>query len=407
MSLPLGGNVTDLNLDWLISVDDHILEPPNLWVDRVAAKDRDRAPRLENVDGMDYWVYDGKRYPSSGLSAVAGKSKEEFSPEPLPYSEMRPGCYDAAARVEDLDRAGILASLCFPTITRFCGQLFMEASDREFGFELLQHYNDWIVEEWCGASPGRYIPLMLIPMWDPSRAATEMQRMAAKGVTAFAFSENPAPLGLPTIHDKDRYWDPVMAAANELGMVASMHVGSSSQVPQIAPDSPFMANLAWGAIRTSGAMLSWLFSGMFTRFPNLKIALSEGEVGWMPYFLERAEQVLDKQRFWVAKGQKFMDHAATDVDMDTLNIRELFRNHVYGCFIEDHHGIASIAEIGEDNIMCETDYPHSDSTWPNCITAVKKVIGHLPAETQYKLLRGNAEKLYRFTPAQPPSLTNA
>ena len=117
---------------------------------------------------MDYWVYDGKRYPSSGLSAVAGKSKEEFSPEPLPYSEMRPGCYDPKARLEDMDQAGILASLCFPTITRFCGQLFMEASDREFGFECLQHYNDWIVEEWCGAAPGRYIPLMLIPMWDPA-----------------------------------------------------------------------------------------------------------------------------------------------------------------------------------------------------------------------------------------------
>jgi predicted TIM-barrel fold metal-dependent hydrolase len=398
---------TELNLDWLISVDDHILEPPNVWVDRVAAKDRDRAPHMETVDGMDYWVYDGKRYPSSGLSAVAGKSKEEFSPEPLPYSEMRPGCYDPKARLEDMDRAGILASLCFPTITRFCGQLFMEASDREFGFELMQHYNDWIVEDWCGAAPGRYIPLMLIPMWDPPLAAKEMERMAAKGVTAFAFSENPAPIGLPTIHDRDRYWDPVMAAANEIGMVASMHVGSSSQVPQIAPDSPFMANLAWGAIRTSGAMLSWIFSGLFTRFPNLKIALSEGEIGWMPYFLERAEQVLDKQRFWVQKGQKFMDHATTDVDMDTINVRELFRGHVFGCFIEDHHGIASIEEIGEDNIMCETDYPHSDSTWPNCITAVKKLIGHLPAETQYKLLRANAEKLYRFTPAEPPVLAGA
>jgi predicted TIM-barrel fold metal-dependent hydrolase len=398
---------SEMNLDWLISVDDHILEPPNVWVDRVAAKDRDRAPHMVTIDGMDYWVYDGKRYPSSGLSAVAGKSKEEFSPEPLPYSEMRPGCYDPKARLEDMDRAGILASLCFPTITRFCGQLFMEASDREFGFELMQHYNDWIVEEWCGAAPGRYIPLMLIPMWDPPLAATEMERMAAKGVTAFAFSENPAPIGLPTIHDRDRYWDPVMAAANEIGMVASMHVGSSSQVPQIAPDSPFMANLAWGAIRTSGAMLSWIFSGLFTRFPNLKIALSEGEIGWMPYFLERAEQVLDKQRFWVQKGQKFMDHATTDVDMDTINVRELFRGHVFGCFIEDHHGIASIDEIGEDNIMCETDYPHSDSTWPNCITAAKKLIGHLPAETQYKLLRGNAEKLYKFTPAEPPVLAGA
>jgi predicted TIM-barrel fold metal-dependent hydrolase len=398
---------SDLNLDWLISVDDHVLEPAHLWTDRIAAKDRDRAPHMVVEGDMDFWVYDGKRYPSSGLSAVAGKSKEEFSPEPVTYAEMRPGCYDGKARIEDMDRAGILASLCFPTITRFCGQLFLEASDREFGFVCLQAYNDWMIEEWCGAAPGRYIPLILIPMWDPPLAAKEMERCAAKGATAFAFSENPAPIGLPTIHDRNRYWDPVMAAASDLEMVVSMHVGSSSQVPQIAPDSPFMANLAWGAVRTSGAMLSWLFSGLFTRFPGLKIALSEGEIGWMPYFLERAEQVLDKQRFWVQRGVTFMEHASTDVDLNTINIRELFRDHVFGCFIEDHHGIASIAEIGEDNIMCETDYPHSDSTWPNCITVVKKIIGHLPADVQYKILRGNAEKLYRFTPAEPPALVRA
>jgi predicted TIM-barrel fold metal-dependent hydrolase len=398
---------SDLNLDWLISVDDHVLEPPHLWVDRVATKDRDRAPHQVVEGNMEFWVYDGKRYPSSGLSACAGKSKEEFSPEPVTYAEMRPGCYDSQARLEDMDRAGILASLCFPTITRFCGQLFMDASDRDFGLVCLKAYNDWMMEEWCGSAPGRFIPLILIPMWDPPLAAKEMERCAEKGATAFAFSENPAPLGLPTIHDRDRYWDPVMSTASDLGMVASMHVGSSSQVPQIAPDSPFMANLAWGAIRTSGAMLSWLFSGMFTRFPGLKIALSEGEIGWMPYFLERAEQVVDKQRYWVQRGVQFMEHATTEVDMDTLNIRELFREHVFGCFIEDHHGIASIDEIGEDNIMCETDYPHSDSTWPNCITVVKKIIGHLPPETQYKLLRGNAEKLYRFTPADIPVIAGA
>ena len=398
---------TELSLDWLISVDDHVLEPPHLWVDRVAVKDRERAPHQVIEGDMEFWVYDGKRYPSSGLSAVAGKKKEEFSPEPVTYAEMRPGCYDAKARIEDMDRAGILASLCFPTVTRFCGQLFMEASDRDFGFVCLQAYNDWMIEEWSAAAPGRYIPLILIPMWDPPLAAKEMERCAAKGATAFAFSENPAPLGLPTIHDVNRYWDPVMAAASDLEMVCSMHVGSSSQVPQIAPDSPFMANLAWGAVRTSGAMLSWLFSGMFTKFPNLKIALSEGEIGWMPYFLERAEQVLDKQRFWVQRGVKFMEHATTDVDLNTIDIRALFRDHVFGCFIDDAHGIASIDEIGEDNIMCETDYPHSDSTWPDCIAVVKKRIAHLSPEVQYKLLRGNAERLYRFTPAEPPVLVGA
>lgn len=396
------------DLNWLISVDDHILEPPNLWVDRVAAKDRDRAPHMEvEPNGMDVWVYDGKRMPSSGLSAVVGKSKEEFSPEPLSYSEMRPGCYDAKARVEDMDRSGVLASLCFPTITRFCGQLFMEASDREFGFECLQHYNDWLVEEWCGAAPGRYIPLMLIPMWDPTLAAKEMERMAARGVTTFAFSENPEPLGLPTIHDADGYWEPVMAAANELHMVASMHVGSSSTLPKICSDAPFMANLTWGASRTSGTMLSWLFSGMFQRYPNLKIALSEGEVGWMPYFLERAAQVLDKQRYWVKRGQTFMGHAGNGADLDTLDIRETFRNHIYGCIIEDHHAVRSLDELGEDNIMCETDYPHSDSTWPDCIGVARNTMKDLPEGVQYKLLRGNAERLYRFTPAEPPVLASA
>jgi predicted TIM-barrel fold metal-dependent hydrolase len=393
------------NLDWLISVDDHILEPPNLWIDRVAAKDRDRAPNMQVDDnGMDVWVYDGKKMPSSGLSAVVGKSKEEFSPEPLNYSEMRPGCYDAKARVEDMNTSGVLASLCFPTLPRFCGQLFMEASDREFGFQCLQIYNDWLVEEWCGAAPGRYIPLMLIPMWDPQLAVTEMERMAAKGVTSFAFSENPEPLGLPTIHDKDHYWEPVMAAANDLEMVASMHVGSSSTLPKICNDAPFMANLTWGASRTSGTMLSWLFSGLFQRYPKLKIALSEGEIGWAPYFLERAEQVLDKQRYWVKRGTKFMGHAGNEADLDTLDIRESFRNHIFGCIIEDRHALVSLDEIGEDNVMCETDYPHSDSTWPHCIDVARDTMKDLPESVQYKLLRGNAERLYRFTPAEPPVL---
>ena len=396
---------TDLNLDWLISVDDHILEPAGLWVDRAPARYRDVVPRLVRDGDREFWSYDGKEMPSSGLSAVAGKSKEEFSPEPVTYDEMRAGCYDAEARLEDMDRAGILASLCFPTVTRFCGQLFYEGSDRELGMECIKIYNDWVIEDWCGAAPGRYIPLILIPIWDPAMAVGEMERCADKGATAFAFSENFAPLGLPTIHDPNRYWDPVLAAANDIEMVACMHVGSSSQVPQIKPDSPFMANLAWGAIRTSGAMLSWLFSGHFVTYPNLKIALSEGEIGWIPYFLERAEQVLDTQRFWVQKGARFMNHAGTDVDLDTLNLREQFREHVFGCFIRDEHGIKSIDEIGEDNIMCETDYPHSDSTWPNCIDAVKKQIGHLSPEVQYKILRGNAERLYRFTPAEPPVVT--
>ncbi|MGY1773957.1 amidohydrolase family protein [Blastococcus sp. SYSU D00813] len=400
---------TDLNLDWLISVDDHVLEPPNVWIDRVPAKDRDRAPRLIVEGDTDYWLYEGKKMPGSGLSAVVGKKKEDFSPEPISYAEMAPGCYDPKARLEDMDRAGILASLSFPSLPRFCGQLFAEASDRDFGLVCLKAYNDWMIEEWCGAAPGRYIPLTLIPIWDTTLAVQEMERCAAMGSHAFAFSENFAPLGYPTINDKDGHWEPVLAAANDLEMVACMHVGSSSTLPAIAHDAPFMANLTWGASRTSGTMLAWLFSGWFQKYPNLKIALSEGEIGWIPYFLERGEQVLDKQRHWVKKGVTFMDHAqgSNAIDYDDFDLRQLYKDHVFGCMIEDKHGIASIDEIGEDNIMCETDYPHSDTTWPDSIHVVKRIIDHLPPETQYKILRGNAERLYQFTPAEPPAVSRA
>lgn len=393
--------VTSTSLNWLISVDDHILEPPHVWLDRVPAKDRDRAPHIEHDGDAEFWVYDGKRMPTTGLAAVAGRSAEEFSPEAVTYAEMRPGCYDPVERVKDMDRAGILASLCFPSMTRFCGQIFYEAKDHEFAFLCLQAYNDWMVDEWCGSAPGRYIPLMLIPLWDPALAAREMERCAGKGVTTFAFTENGAPLGLPTVFDADRYWDPVFAAASDLGLVASVHVGSSSKVYRIAPDSHFIADESWGSVRTSAAMLSFLFSGVFARFPQFKVALSEGGIGWIPYFLERAQQVLDKQRHWIKRGLQYRDHAGSDVDFGTLDLRATFRDHIFGCFIEDMNGISNLDVIGEDNVMCETDYPHSDSTWPDSITVMRQQIRHLAPEVQHKILRGNAERLYRFTPAEP------
>jgi predicted TIM-barrel fold metal-dependent hydrolase len=362
------------------------------------------------TDDGEFWVYEDKRLPTSGLSAVAGKRREEFSPEPVTYAEMRPGCYDAAARVEDMDRAGIISSLCFPSFARFCGQIFYEAKDRQLGLLCLQAYNDWMLEEWCASAPGRLIPLTLIPLWDPGLAVGELARCAAKGSHAFAFSENPEPLGLPTIHDPSGYWDPVMAAANEMGMVVCMHVGSSSTLPAICSNSPFMANLAWGASRTAGAMLSWLFSGLFQRYDNLKIALSEGEIGWIPYFLERAQQVYDHTRYWVGRGIRFADHAGSTLPADEeLNVHELYLDHVFGCFIEDASGLNNLDVIGENNVMIEVDYPHESTTWPDSITLANERMAHLPEAIQHKILRGNAERLFQFTapersrPAVPSS----
>lgn len=393
-------------LEWLISVDDHVLEPPHVWTEWLPSTYRDRAPRLVHDEQGEAWVFEGKRVPTSGLSAAAGKRSEELSPEAVTYDEMRPGCYDPVARLADMDQAGILASLCFPSFPRFCGQVFTEVDDKELGLACIRAYNDWMVEEWCGSAPGRYIPLVLVPLWDPVEAGREVQRCAAKGARGVAFSENPEPLGLPTIHDPGRYWDPLFAAAADAEVVVCMHVGSSSQIPAISSDSPVLANLTWGAVRTAGTMLSWLFSGVFERMPTLKIALSEGNVGWIPYFLERGQQVIDKQRHWAERGIDLgydvgVDHPGRQASLEGLQLHEAFRRHIFGCFIDDVHGLHSLDEIGEDNVMIETDYPHSDTTWPDSIGLATKRLAHLSPDVQHKILRGNAERLFRFVPTEP------
>jgi predicted TIM-barrel fold metal-dependent hydrolase len=404
-------------LDWIVSVDDHVIEPPTVWLDRVPEKYRDVAPRMEETPAGAVWRFEHKTIATSGLSVAAGKKRDEFTPEPLPFDAMRPAAYDSIARLEDMDRGGILASLCFPSMPRFCGQLFSEADDKELGFACIQAYNDWMIDDWCGSAPGRYIPLIIMPLWDPSLAATEIERCAAKGSHAVAFSENPEPLGYPTIFDPNRYWEPMFKAAEETEHVICMHVGSSSQLPSACSNAPELVNLALGANRTAAAMLSWIFADVFDRMPNLKIALSEGNIGWIPYYLERAAQVVDRQRHWVQhvdfslsatgksnSGAVYLgDEKGLCTDLDTLDVRQRFRDHVYGCFLEDASGIEVLDLIGEDNVMVETDYPHSDSTWPNCIDMVKRAIASLPESTQYKLLRGNAERLFQFTPAPEPN----
>ena len=411
--------MTHGDLQWLVSVDDHVVEPPNVWRDRVPAKFRDAAPHVVTDDGGEVWVYEGIRgQTGSAMNATVHRRQDQISLDGLSYAEMAPGCYDPVARLEDMDTAGVLASLNFPSAPRFCGQLFWEGKDKELGLVCVRAWNDWMVEEWCAAAPGRYIPLMLIPLWDPLLAAREVERMAAKGVRALAFSENPTPLGLPDIHDASRYWDPVWAACNETGVVVCMHIGSSSVMPKISANAPFIANMAWGASRTAGTMLAWLFSGLFVRFPKLKISLAEGNIGWIPYYLERAEYVWERQRYWSERGQVFsmqsadgLAHGALppDFDYDSFDIRQLYLDHVYGCFLDDKAGLKLLDEVGEDNVMVEVDYPHSDTTWPDSIKLMNDRVAAagLSPEQQYKVLRGNAQRLFQFTPAEPPATLGA
>jgi predicted TIM-barrel fold metal-dependent hydrolase len=402
------------DLDWLISVDDHVLEPPDLWLKRLPSGFRDRAPHLVERDGMEGWSYDDKLVPTTGLSASMGTDKSTWTMTAARYDHMRAGAYDPAARLADMDTAGILASLCFPSFPRFCGQVFLEAKDKELAMLGVRAYNDWMAEEWCASAPGRFIPLGIVPMWDPAAAAEEVRRNAARSFHAVCFSENPEPLGLPTIWDPDRYWNPLWDACQETGTVVCMHIGSSSNSPRFDRRMPWGMEQGWAAATvTSGTLLNWLIGPVFREFPAVKIALSEGGIGWIPFYLERAEQVIDRRGALMAAGESpdpvtraFVANPERAVDLRGMDIHQMFRDHVYGCFIDDLHGVRNLRQIGIDNVMIETDYPHSDSTWPDCIGHAHQQLSHDPTltdEEKYKVLQGNAKQLFHFQPAAAPT----
>ena len=388
----------------IISVDDHVIEPAHLWQSRLAAKFRDRGPRVErsgiaqmgNVGGTytweedpggvpcDFWLFEDLRYPMTKVMAAAGLPRQEVTVSPVTFEEMRPGCYEPAARLVDMDTAGIEASLNFPTFPRFAGQAFSEAQDKELGFACIQAYNDWMVEEWC--EDPRLVPLCIIPFWDPELAATEVRRNADRGVRAITFSEIPSYLGWPSIHDKDRYWDPLFAACAETGTVVCMHIGSGSKMPSTSPDAPPAVQSTATFTNCMLSMCDWLFSGVLERFSYLTLAYSEGQIGWIPYILERADHVWETNRAWGGVADLVPEKPST-----------YFARQINGCFFSDRFGLENLAEIGENNVMFECDFPHADSTWPDTATVAEKMTEGLAPAVVEKVMRGNAIRVFSLT----------
>ena len=386
----------------IISVDDHVVEPAHTWQSRLPDKYRDIGPRIvrRGIGGLTYlgsgqryridwdddappadcWVYEDLVVPHKRHVAAVGYSRDEMTLSPITYDEMRPGCYDPEARAEDMLMNHVDGSLPFPTFPRFCGQTFAEASDKELALLCVQAYNDFMVEEWCADSKGVNIPLCIIPLWDIDLAVNEVQRNAARGVHAVAFSEIPAKLGLPSIHTG--YWDPFFAACAETDTAVCMHIGSSSQMPITSDDAPASVQITLAFGNAMASMTDFLFSGLLVRYPTLKLAYSEGQIGWIPYILERADDVWEEHRAWGGVAETIPDPPST-----------YYHRQMYGCFFRDKHGVDSLDIVGEDNITFETDYPHTDSTWPHTKQVGDKLMGHLPEDVVYKLCRGNAIKM--------------
>ncbi len=370
-----------------VSVDDHIIEPPHMFDGRLPAKFQDRAPKVvTRPDGAQAWVYEGNEVYSMGLNAVVGRPPEEWGLEPDRLEDMRKGCWDADARVDDMNVAGVLGSLSFPSYAQFCGQRFFRSKDKELGLAVVQAYNDWHVDEWGGAHPDRFMPLGIVPLWDPELMAAEVRRLDGKGCHAVTFSEDPHKLGLPPLHD--RHWYPFWSECERLGTVVCLHLGSSSSLPATSPGSVIETSQTLAPLSLLSTATEIVWSPFLRDFPDLKIALSEGGIGWLPYFLERVDYVYRHHRHWT--GTNFGDKLPSDV----------FKEHVISCFIEDRPGLRLKDEIGVDMICWEMDYPHSDSSWPAAPESFAPSLPYLTREEVDKITYQNALRLFRWDPFQ-------
>lgn len=368
----------------LVSVDDHVIEPPGAFARHMPAKYKGQEPTVERVDGRDVWSFQGKTFGYMGLNSVVGRPKEEYGMEPLSYDHMRKGTWDLKSRIDDMNVNGILGSICFPTFPGFAGQRFQSFPDRDLTFAAIQAYNDWHHHDWSEAAPGRFIPLIMIPFWDPQKAADEVRRMARQGVHALTFPDNPALCGFPSLHDD--YWDPLWKACADEKVVICCHIGTGAHAEHASDLSPIDAWITSMPISIANSAADWIWAPMWKKFPDLRMALSEGGIGWIPYLLERADFTHRHHNAWT--------HSNFDGKMPS----DIFKKHIITCFIEDKFGLQNLDAIGEDMVTYECDYPHSDCTWPESPEGLWDDVKDLPKATIDKITHLNAMREFSYDP---------
>ncbi|MEV0972426.1 amidohydrolase family protein [Microtetraspora glauca] len=341
-------NVEDMIL---VSIDDHVVEPREMFDNHVPEKYKDQAPKsIMDENGYEKWWFQGIPSVSSSLNAVVGWPNEEWGMNPSTFSEMRPGAYDIHQRVRDMNRNGILASMCFPSFAGFSARFFQEAQDKDLALIMLKAYNDWHIDEWAATYPGRFIPIALGPVWNPEELAKEVYRVAAKGVRAMTMPELPHLQGLPSYHDLE-YWDPFFRAVSETQVVMCLHIGQGFGAIKGAPDAPIDNLIILATQVSTFAAQDLLWGGAMRKYPDLKIAWSEAGIGWIPFYLDRCDRHYTNQR-WL--GHDFGGKLPS----------EIFREHSLACYVTDPTALKVRHDIGMEIIAWECDYPHSDSIWP-------------------------------------------
>ncbi len=367
----------------LISTDDHIIEPPDVWQDRLEAKFQPRAPHVIEEDGAELWVFEDHKIKNIGLSVMAGRKYEDYTPKAVRYADMRPGCYDPKERLADMDRDGIEVEVLFPTIPGMAGTLFAAAKDKALALRCLQVYNDWLADTWCATDPRRLIGQMIVPLWDVKLAVEEFQRALKLGHKALSFPNSPETLDLPGLADS--HWEPLWDAVEEAGLPVSLHIASGALRGALPLDpaagAPAEVFITVAPSTNFTAIATLLWSGVLEKHPRLRFLSVEGGIGWLGYLVQRADEVYRKHRHWTKPRIKEQPSF-------------YFRRQIFANFLDDPVGLTCRHHIGVDNILFETDYPHSDTTFPRSRELVAERFKDIPPDETRKIVRDNAIRLF-------------
>ena len=241
----------------LISADDHLIEQSDIFDRHLSADDLVTAPKMKTNDtGGEFWEYQGFKMPVTGLNAVKGRVPEEWGMEPTSLSHMRRAHYDARARLDDMNANGIAGALNFPTAVVMDGSMFHRAPDKKLAVKHMRAYNDWHIDEWCGAGPGRFIPCGVLPTWDMSATVAELKRLSDKVCTVVSVNENPTKLGLPSVHND--YWGPFWKACVDNNITITFHIGAGNPTPHASMETPIEAWISTMQMSVCVGLADWL-----------------------------------------------------------------------------------------------------------------------------------------------------
>lgn len=372
-------------IDRLISSDDHVIEPPNLWTSRAPKWAADRVPQVRVEGDDDRWWVDQQRTGSFAAGIQAGKRFED----PLnlrtagKFEEVAPGAVDPMVHLEDNASDGILGSVLYPTLGL---SLFRSIAEGALLDVVCQIYNDWLAD-FCKPTNGLLKGVAMINTDDPEAAVAEMTRTRELGLEG-AF----IPVAMPPERNYglDMY-DPVWAASQDLGMPISLHLGA---VRSGAPgadqefDTKVLTRTYFITIGDycKATLADIIFAGVFERFPRLRVGTVEHELGWIPFFLDQMDYIYTQRQ-----GNNLF-HKFPDGNLPS----DYFRSNVFCSFQEDALGIEHREQIGIDNLMFGSDYPHTESTFPRSREIMSDRLKSVPEDQQRLIVFENAKRLYNF-----------